>query len=51
MNPFKAQVKAEMQAGLDGKAWVTTQQENLASLLAQVAAATTVSAVQAVVWS
>jgi len=39
------------QAGLDGKAWVTTQQETLASLDAQVWAATTVAAVQAIIYS
>ncbi len=38
------------QAGSDGKAWVTTQQLKLASLSAQVMAATTVAAVEAVVW-
>ena len=38
------------QAGLDGKAWVTAQQEKLASLNAQIDAATTVSAVQAIIW-
>ncbi|MGC9239855.1 MAG: XkdW family protein [Acidithiobacillus sp.] len=39
------------QVGLDAKTWVTTQQTTLASLIAQVEAATTVSAVQAVTWS
>ncbi|HQU11401.1 MAG TPA: hypothetical protein PLV07_07435, partial [Acidiphilium sp.] len=38
------------QAGSDGKAWVTTQQLKLASLSAQVMAATTVTAVQAITW-
>jgi hypothetical protein len=38
------------QAGLDGKAWVTAQQEKLASLLAQVMAAMSVADVQAIVW-
>jgi hypothetical protein len=48
---FAAHTAAQIQqAGLDGKAWVTTQQENLDSLKAQVKAATTVTAVQAVVW-
>jgi hypothetical protein len=49
---FAAHTAAQIQqAGLDGKAWVTAQQENLDSLKAQVAAATTVTVVQAVVWS
>ena len=39
------------QAGLDGKTWVTAQQTKLAGLLTQVQNATTVSAVQAVVYS
>ena len=38
------------QAGLDGKAWVTTQQEKLASLNAQIEVATTVSEVTAIIW-
>ena len=38
------------QAGLDGKAWVTAQQEKLASLNAQIDAAQTVAAVQSVLW-
>ena len=38
------------QAGSDGKAWVTTCQVKLATLSAEVLAATTVAAVQAVVW-
>ena len=38
------------QAGADGKAWVVTCQEKLVTLTAQVIAATTVAAVQAIVW-
>ena len=38
------------QAGLDGKAWITTCQQKKTSLDAQIDAATTVSAVQSVVW-
>ena len=38
------------QVGIDGKSWITAQQEKLASLNAQIDAAGTVSAVQAVVW-
>lgn len=38
------------QAGSDGKAWVTAQQVKLASLTSQIAAATTVAAVQAIIW-
>jgi hypothetical protein len=48
---FASHTAAQIQqAGLDGKAWVTTQQEKLMLLKAQVATATTTSAVQAVVW-
>ncbi len=39
------------QVGMDGKAWITAQQEKLASLNAQIEVATTVSAVQSVIWS
>ena len=39
------------QVGLDGKAWVVSCQEKLAGLNAQIAAAQTVAAVQAVTWS
>lgn len=38
------------QAGLDGKAWITAQQEKLASLNAQIEVATTVSEVTAIIW-
>jgi len=38
------------QAGLDGKTWILTNQTNLANLNSQVMAATTVAAVQAIVW-
>ena len=39
------------QVGMDGKAWIAAQQEKLASLNAQIEVATTVSAVQSVLWS
>lgn len=39
------------QAGMDGKAWVESRQTQFAALVAQVDAATTVQAVQAIVWS
>lgn len=38
------------QAGSDGKTWITAQQTKLATLSAQVEAATTVAAVQAITW-
>lgn len=38
------------QVGADGKAWVVTNQINLATLNVQVMAATTIAAVQAIVW-
>ena len=38
------------QVGLDGKAWITAQQEKLASLNAQIEVATTVSEVTAIIW-
>jgi hypothetical protein len=38
------------QAGSDGKAWVLSCQSKLQTLLAQVSAATTVAAVQAINW-
>ena len=38
------------QVGVDGKAWITTQQETLAGLIAQIDAAQTVAAVQSVLW-
>jgi hypothetical protein len=48
---FAAHTAAQIQqAGLDGKAWVTTQQEKLESLKAKVKAATTVTAVSDIVW-
>ena len=39
------------QVGIDGKAWITTCQQQKASLDARINAATTVSAVQSVLWS
>jgi hypothetical protein len=39
------------QVGADGKAWIVSNQTQLAELNAQVAAATTVAAVQAIVWT
>jgi hypothetical protein len=39
------------QAGLDGKTWVTACQNQFDALSAQVTAATSVAAVQAIVWS
>ncbi len=38
------------QVGMDGKAWITAQQEKLASLNAQIEVATTVSEVTAIIW-
>ena len=38
------------QAGADGKAWVVTCQTKLATLTAEVAAATTIAAVEAITW-
>jgi hypothetical protein len=39
------------QVGVDAKAWIQSQQATHATLGAEVMAATTVAAVQAVVWS
>lgn len=39
------------QVGLEGKAWIVTCQQQKASLDAQINAATTVSAVQSVIWN